>query len=43
VYDGTGRREKKTINSNLTEFLYDNLNPVQETSGANVLANILPG
>jgi YD repeat-containing protein len=43
VYDGAGRREKKTINSNLTEFLYDSLNPVQETSGANVLPNILPG
>jgi RHS repeat-associated protein len=43
MYDGMGRREKKTINSNLTEFLYDGLNPVQETSGAAVLANILPG
>jgi RHS repeat-associated protein len=43
VYDGVGRREMKTINSNLTEFLYDGLNPVQETSGAAILANILPG
>jgi RHS repeat-associated protein len=43
VYDGLGRREKKTINSNLTEFLYDGINPVQETAGATVLANILPG
>ena len=43
AYDGLGRREKKTINSNLTEVLYDGLNPVQETSGANLLANILPG
>ena len=43
VYDGLGRREKKTINSNLTEFLYDGLNPVQETSGATILANVLPG
>jgi YD repeat-containing protein len=43
VYDGLGRREKKTINGNLTEFLYDRFNPVQETSGATVLANILPG
>jgi RHS repeat-associated protein len=42
-YDGLGRREKKTINSNVTEFLYDRLNPVQETSGATILANILPG
>ena len=43
VYDGLGRREAKTINGNLTEFLYDGLNPVQETSGASILANILPG
>jgi len=43
VYDGLGRREKKTINGSLTEFLYDGLNPVQETSGATILANILPG
>jgi len=43
VYDGMGRREAKTINGNLTEFLYDGLNPVQETAGAAILANILPG
>jgi YD repeat-containing protein len=43
VYDGLGRREKKNVNGNLTEFLYDKLNPVQETSGATILANILPG
>jgi RHS repeat-associated protein len=43
VYDGMARREKKTINGNLTEFLYDGVNPVQETSGATVLANILGG
>ncbi len=43
VYDGLGRREKKTINGSLTEFLYDGVNPVQETSGATVLANILTG
>ena len=43
VYDGLGRREKKTINGSLTEFLYDRVNPVQETSGATVLANILTG
>lgn len=43
LYDGLGRREKKTINSNLTEFLYDGVNPVQETSGSTILANILPG
>src|SRR5438128_12645647 len=43
VYDGAGRRQKKTINGSLTEFLYDGVNPVQETSGATVLANILTG
>jgi RHS repeat-associated protein len=43
VYDGLGRREKKTVNSSLTEFLFDGLNPVQETSGSTVLANVLPG
>ena len=42
VYDGLGRRQQKTINGNSTEFLYDGVNPVQETSGAAVLANILP-
>jgi RHS repeat-associated protein len=43
VYDGLGRREQKTINGNLTEFLFDGVNPVRETSGATVLANILTG
>jgi RHS repeat-associated protein len=43
VYDGLGRREKKTINGTLTEFLFDGLNPIQETSGAAVVANILTG
>jgi RHS repeat-associated protein len=43
LYDGLGRREKKTIGGSLTEFLYDGVNPVQETSGATVLANILSG
>jgi RHS repeat-associated protein len=43
VYDGLGRREKKTVGGSLTEFLYDGVNPVQETSGAAVLANMLTG
>jgi len=30
-------------NGSLTEFLYDGVNPVQETSGATVLANVLSG
>ncbi len=40
---GWGGEKKKTINGSLTEFLYDGENPVQETAGAMVLANILPG
>jgi YD repeat-containing protein len=43
VYDGLGRRQKKTINGSLTEFLFDGLNPIQETSGTTVIANILTG
>ena len=43
VYDGLGRRQKKTIGASNTEFLYDGVNPVQETSGAAVLANTLTG
>ena len=43
VYDAYGRREKKTLGGSVTEFLYDGVNPVQETDGATVLANILPG
>jgi YD repeat-containing protein len=43
VYDGLGRREAKTINGTLTEILYDGVNPVQETSGATILANLLAG
>jgi RHS repeat-associated protein len=41
VYDGVGRREAKTINGSLTEFLYDGVNPVRETSGSTILANTL--
>jgi len=43
VYDAAGRRQKKTIGGNTTEFLYDGVNPVQETSGATILANMLTG
>ncbi|HEY3304706.1 MAG TPA: hypothetical protein VGL70_14340 [Candidatus Binatia bacterium] len=35
-----GRREKKIIGGNLTEFLYDRANPIQETSASAVTANI---
>jgi len=43
VYDGLGRRQRKTINGTSTEFLYDGVNPAQKTSGATVLAHFLPG
>jgi RHS repeat-associated protein len=43
VYDGLGRRQTKLVNGNLTESLYDRLNPVQETVGSTVLANVLTG
>ena len=43
VYDGAGKRQRKTVNGNTTEFLYDGINPVQETSGATVLTNVLAG
>ncbi len=46
VYDGFGRRMKKTIGGVTTEFLYDGLNPVQELDGANppnITANLLTG
>ena len=42
-YDALGRRSGKTINSQRVQYFYDGLNPVQETSGANVLANTLTG
>jgi len=43
VYDGLGRRKAKTINGNLTEFLYDGLNPVQESAGISTLTTNLTG
>jgi RHS repeat-associated protein len=43
VYDGLGRREKKTINGGLAEFLFDGVDPVQETSAATILGNMLSG
>jgi YD repeat-containing protein len=42
-YDALGRRTTKTVTGVTTNYVYDRLNPVQEKSGANVLANILPG
>jgi RHS repeat-associated protein len=34
VYDALGRRQRKTINGTVTDFVYDRLNPVKETVGA---------
>jgi YD repeat-containing protein len=34
VYDPVGRRRRKTINGTVTDFVYDGLNPVRETTGA---------
>ncbi len=42
VYDGAGRRTRKTINGTMTDFLYDGVNPVQEVSGAGA-ASLLTG
>jgi RHS repeat-associated protein len=43
VYDGLGRRQRKIVNGNSIEFLYDGLNPVQELNGSSVLTNMLTG
>ena len=42
-YDVLGRRIQKAINSQQARNLYDELNPVQETSGTRVQANIRTG
>ena len=42
-YDPLGRRAGKTINGNQTGFLYDDLNPVQELTGATFPATLLSG
>jgi RHS repeat-associated protein len=34
LYDSLGRRQRKTVNGTLTDFMYDGLNPVREASGA---------
>jgi len=43
AYDPFGRRTRKTISGQTTDFLYDWDNPVQELSGGTVLANLLTG
>jgi RHS repeat-associated protein len=42
VYDGVGRRMRKTINGTITDVLYDGLNSIQEVSGA-AAASLLTG
>jgi hypothetical protein len=42
-YDALGRRAAKSIVGTTTSYLYDGLNPVQELSGTNPLANLLTG
>ncbi len=42
-YDPLGRRPRKVVSGATTDFLYDGVNPVQELSGATVLANLLTG
>jgi RHS repeat-associated protein len=43
AYDPLGRRTRKIISGQATDFLYDGDNPVQELSGGTVLANLLTG
>ena len=46
VYDPFGRRMKKTVNSAVTQYIHDGLNPVQLLNGAvppAVTANLLDG
>jgi RHS repeat-associated protein len=43
VYDAFGRRVSKTIGAATTNYLYDDVNPVQELSGGSPTANLLTG
>src|SRR5207247_5293778 len=43
TYDAFGRRQKKTLGSVVTSYLYDGANTVQELTGASPSANILSG
>ncbi|HWP37425.1 MAG TPA: hypothetical protein VNL18_07730 [Gemmatimonadales bacterium] len=36
VYDGLGRRQRKTIAGTATDFVYDGLNPVREATGGRI-------
>lgn len=37
VYDAFGRRQRKTVNGTITDFVYDGLNPVRQAVGANTV------
>lgn len=37
VYDALGRRQRKTIDGTVTDFVYDLLNPVRESSGVDTV------
>jgi RHS repeat-associated protein len=43
TYDAFGRRQKKTLGSVVTSYLYDGANTVQELTGASPSANLLTG
>jgi RHS repeat-associated protein len=43
TYDVFGRRARKTIGGQSTQYLYDGANPIQEHAAASVQANILGG
>jgi len=42
-YDAFGRRQKKTLGTTVTSYLYDGANTVQELTGAAPSANLLTG
>src|SRR5262245_46842677 len=42
VYGPSGRRQRKTVNGTVTDFVYDGLNPVKEVVGATTV-NLLTG
>jgi RHS repeat-associated protein len=43
VYDALGRRIRKTVNSQTTDYLYDGIDIVQESSGGTPTADMLHG
>ena len=43
TYDGFGRRQRRVLGSNVTDYVYDGLNPVQERAGTAPPVNLLTG